>query len=707
MLLKRSLISLVWFAFLPISLPNYLQEESLYKNFLEEALRPTLPSVPGYFEKYIEKTAFTNLSDKEEFSLGLLQYAESSKNSSYKIMALMFRWHLFDDYQTIKAIQQLDSAEQLAIQINNSKLLGEIYNLRGSTYYDLGKMEDALTSYQIALDHFEKDYPQKVAIMQNVIAGVYYNNLNYSEALNYGRSALAYFESIPGDRLYAQVEYISCINTIGLAYEKTNVLDSAIFYFDKSYALATKFKHAIWQSLVLGNMAIVYLKKGDGESAIPLLEIDLKNNKDQGYEVLMPGAYTGLAKAYLLLDEKNKTKLYLDSAQMALRDCNCRDDLDKYYQVYSEYTQKLGDFEQAISYQKLANKVQDSISKQNLGAQLSKIASRYEFDRQQARIEILEKENELQNSKIRLWDFIAIGAGLFLTLILLFVIVLKRNLNRKKLANKMLTEGKLKIDQQNELLKKQSELLKEKNEFIAEVNQHLKKEVDKQNEELIEVNSQLESFLYRASHDFRQPLCTILGLENIAKMQTTDPDVIDVLSRITTTTNKMDRMLKKLQHAHYLTIQKYDKPNKDVDLTKLVYDALHNYEEIIKRKDIELSMDITSTEFQSLPDLIAIVIDNLLENAIIFGKKQHGRVLILGRRHDDQFNIRIEDDGIGIPERYQSQIFDPFFRGSQESQGSGLGLFLVKKAIKLMRGNIDFKSQQDKGTAFSVSIPIT
>ncbi len=707
MLLKRSLIFLVWLFFLSISPANSLQENEVYKKLLEEALNPNLSSISGYFDNYIKKSAFTNLNEKEEFSKQLLQFAEASNNASYKIAALMFRWHLYGDFQTRKAIQQLDSAEELAGKINDTRLLGEIYYQRGTSFYEIGKLEDALTNYQIALDHFKSDYPQKVAIMQNVIAGVYYNNLNYAEALTYGRLALSYFETIPQERIYAEVEFISCINTIGLAYEKTNELDSAIYYFDRSYSLAVKYNHAIWQSLVLGNLAIVYLKQGDGSSAIPLLEDDLKNNKNQGYEVLMPGTYSALANAYLLLDKTDTTKLYLDSAWIALQQCNCRDDLDKYYQVYSEYSQQLGEFENAITFQKLANQVQDSISKRNVGAQLSKIASRYEFDRQQARIEILEKENELQNSKIKFWDFIAVGVVIILVLISLLVIVLIRNLNRKKLANKMLLEGKNKIDEQNDLLKKQSELLREKNDFIAEVNQHLKKEVDKQNQELIEVNSQLESFLYRASHDFRQPLCTILGLENIAKMQTDDPEVIDVLGRITTTTNKMDRMLKKLQHAHYLTIQRYDKPNKEIDLVKLVYDSLHNYEEIIKTKEIELSMDIVSTEIKSLPELFTIVIDNLLENAIIFGKKEKGRVFILGRQNNDSFDIRIEDDGIGIPERYQSQIFDPFFRGSQESQGSGLGLFLVKKAIKLMRGNIAFKSQQDKGTAFSISIPIT
>jgi signal transduction histidine kinase len=69
------------------------------------------------------------------------------------------------------------------------------------------------------------------------------------------------------------------------------------------------------------------------------------------------------------------------------------------------------------------------------------------------------------------------------------------------------------------------------------------------------------------------------------------------------------------------------------------------------------------------------------------------------------FMIEVSDNGVGIIETYQDNVFDIFFRASDNSEGSGLGLYIVKKAIEKLQGKIELKSRHLKGTTFTITLP--
>jgi signal transduction histidine kinase len=98
---------------------------------------------------------------------------------------------------------------------------------------------------------------------------------------------------------------------------------------------------------------------------------------------------------------------------------------------------------------------------------------------------------------------------------------------------------------------------------------------------------------------------------------------------------------------------------------------------------------------------------NLISNAIKYSdvkKKIHVDVV-----HEASLNIRIQDEGIGIPERDQKYLFERFFRASNVSniQGTGLGLTIVKRYAELLGGALTFSSEHNKGSVFTVSLPIS
>jgi signal transduction histidine kinase len=106
-------------------------------------------------------------------------------------------------------------------------------------------------------------------------------------------------------------------------------------------------------------------------------------------------------------------------------------------------------------------------------------------------------------------------------------------------------------------------------------------------------------------------------------------------------------------------------------------------------------------------ELLYQVFENLLSNAIKYSDEN--QEVFFGLEYTEKKLIAtIKDKGIGIPKTEQAQLFNPFFRARNvgDSEGSGLGLSIVKKCVEVMNGAITFVSEEGKGTTFTVIIPV-
>ena len=90
----------------------------------------------------------------------------------------------------------------------------------------------------------------------------------------------------------------------------------------------------------------------------------------------------------------------------------------------------------------------------------------------------------------------------------------------------------------------------------------------------------------------------------------------------------------------------------------------------------------------------------------VFGDKENSWVKVSSLKNDEHVIVRIEDNGLGIPEHLQPNIFDMFFRAHADSSGSGLGLYISMESIAKLSGNITLQSVEGKGSMFDVAIPI-
>jgi len=218
-------------------------------------------------------------------------------------------------------------------------------------------------------------------------------------------------------------------------------------------------------------------------------------------------------------------------------------------------------------------------------------------------------------------------------------------------------------------------------------------------------NKELDTFIYRSSHDLRGPITTLMGLSNLGVLESKDDDIKEIFSNSQKVAVKMEKILDDLMAVTQI---KQHKTNAAIlDPKTLVHMTIKNLKNIEKLKQTELVADINENiRYNTDEELLKIIVSQLIENAVSFNNttKQH-KVLISMNATNQTINISVTDNGIGISTNDMDYIFDLYYRGKTVDRGSGIGLYLVKAAIEKLGGNIAVNSKVGMGTEVQISIP--
>lgn len=228
-----------------------------------------------------------------------------------------------------------------------------------------------------------------------------------------------------------------------------------------------------------------------------------------------------------------------------------------------------------------------------------------------------------------------------------------------------------------------------------------------QNDELKKINQELDSFVYSISHNIRAPLSSVLGLINLGRLEFRDNgNFMTYLDLMNRSLNQLDATLKEI--LDYSLNARGELHIQPINLQKLIQDCLDRlmyisgYDQIVK----EVRHDSVA-DFYSDPYRISVILGNLLSNAFKYMNKDKpgNKIVIEARVETTHASIEVKDTGIGIPNEIQSKIFNMFYRGSEYSDGAGLGLYIAKEAVNKLNGSIAVKSEPDVGTIFHVDLP--
>ena len=224
-------------------------------------------------------------------------------------------------------------------------------------------------------------------------------------------------------------------------------------------------------------------------------------------------------------------------------------------------------------------------------------------------------------------------------------------------------------------------------------------------EELKTRNAELDNFVYKVSHDLRAPLASILGLVNLARIPGNTDSLAGYLNIIGKKTEELDLFIRDvLSHSKNLKLDiKVDK----VDFQQLIEESFAELAYLPGADQIAREIKIEGVGFYSDPWRVKEIFRNLISNGIKYRsrKKPDSRISITIRIDDESAYMDFTDNGIGIEEGQLGNIFDMFYRASEISQGSGIGLYIVKGTVEKLGGKIEVKSKLAVGTTFSVCLP--
>lgn len=226
-----------------------------------------------------------------------------------------------------------------------------------------------------------------------------------------------------------------------------------------------------------------------------------------------------------------------------------------------------------------------------------------------------------------------------------------------------------------------------------------------------ELNEIKSRFVAMASHEFRTPLTAIITSTNLIRKYH-DLKVYDKqekhLDRITASARNLVAILDDFLSLEKIeSDQMYINPT-EIDFREYIKDILIEVGPWAKEKQEVVHRHSGVNKICIDQSLTRNILLNLLSNSLKYSPKQ-SIVKLITSIIDKNLVIKIVDKGIGIPKEDQKNMFSQFYRASNvnEINGTGLGLTIVKRYLKMLGGDIDFSSEEGKGTTFNVYIPIT
>jgi CheY-like chemotaxis protein/nitrogen-specific signal transduction histidine kinase len=216
-------------------------------------------------------------------------------------------------------------------------------------------------------------------------------------------------------------------------------------------------------------------------------------------------------------------------------------------------------------------------------------------------------------------------------------------------------------------------------------------------------------FLAAASHDLRQPVAAIGLLVGLARERTAEPGQRLMLDRVQQAVQAMESLLRGLLDLSRLDTPDAQPRRQPVALQDLFDAVALHHQADAQAGGLRLRLRPTPLVVDTDPALLDQVLRNLVGNALCHTR--HGGVLVAARRQGAQgVRLQVWDTGIGIPADQQQRVFEPFVQlhnpARDRSQGQGLGLAIVRRAVDLLGHPLALRSVPGRGSCFSLSLPV-
>ncbi|NOX47175.1 MAG: tetratricopeptide repeat protein [Chlorobi bacterium] len=548
---------------------------------------------------------------------------------------------------------------------------------------DMGDVYYKQNNFPLAVDHYYKamelvllfEDKESLGRIYHKLGGIYYKQKQYDKALKYHQKSLE-INLEAGFKLGLSVNY----NNIGNAYLEMNQYSKAKENYLKSLEIKKGINDKRGIASTLNNIGLIYIQEKNFQKAIDYHTRALDGYKELNNKPGIAMCMCNLGNDYL---EANNLPIAIEFAQNSLKlseDINSLQLQKKNYWTLSEAYAGQKQFKKSREHLKLYLVFNDSLMSIETVREIAEMESKYEMEKKEKEITLLNSEKEKQSLQIQKQDLqrnLMFGIILLVLSILIFLYWIFRN---KQKLNKKLEELNL-----------------TKSRFFANI-----------------------------SHEFRTPLALLLGpLEKLLKTPgQEEKEMINMMHRNATRLLFLDNQL--------LDLAKLESGKLKLEVSKSeINQALKgmamSFKSMAEKKGIDFICRFPEQEIPAYFDheKLEKIVYNLLSNALKF-TPENGKVIFelsscpykSNKEIPSSFKkvpgrlicIKVSDTGPGIAKGHLAHIFDRFYQAdsgtSRKFEGTGLGLSLSKELIDLHHGKIIVESEPGKGSVFTVYLPI-
>lgn len=559
-------------------------------------------------------------------------------------------------------------AETIAYKMADKQQLAIAYGSIANVYLNLSDFQRAL-DYSLKAQSTSEEIGYKKGLASALVSTARIQRYLHE----YEKALTDYKRALEISKQLGETDNVAWIlNNMGTVYWNLKQYQKALEYYFSSLKMMKKINSMVGHAFLLNNIACVYSDIGKYNhalnydlQALPIYE-KLGNQADIAY------AFGNLGRDYSDLGDYKQGLYFLDKSLYMANHLAIEELKKILYEEYANLYQAKGDYQQALSYYKKFKESGEKILNQDKNQRIAHLQVVYDVEKKQKENQLLRNNNHIQKLELdrqKLWvNFLIIVIILVLVLAL---VTYNRYLIRKKATHVLqLSEQKLK-----------------------------------------KMNDAKDKLFTIIAHDLGNPLNSILlssghlqRNSHLLEKQDRDEFIQDIYRQTQALADLLENLL---QWARVQT-GKISKQVETIDLKLITDETLDLLQYSAQKKNIQIVSKVKNVLAWADKHMLKVVIRNLVGNAL---KYTHpgGEVVISTLDKDDQIEVTVADNGVGMPADKAQLLFSEEIhestRGTANEKGTGLGLTLCKEFVETNGGTIYVQSLLQKGSWFSFTLP--
>jgi signal transduction histidine kinase/lipopolysaccharide biosynthesis regulator YciM len=609
-----------------------------------------------------------------------------NKNLSRPLSFLGLAYTSRGDYK--KSLEFHEQAIQIAAEQNDSVQLGHSYNNLGRMFFDAGDWVRAFNNFLSSKSIFESIGDRSgMAYAYRSLATIFMAQTDFEKAIEMSDKAFQIRKQI-GDKR----GIISSLIEFGLLFKSNGDVQRALEKYKQAEELARNIQDRVAMAEIAVAMAEIEVEANQFDQALKNVSKVMEVVSETSNQKLFIRAL--IIKSRILIHDED----FLQASQLLDRilgvsrnSGNLAQELEA-LRLGAICYDRLGRAERAQHYRNDFALLNEKIKNTDLLRQIDRLQFQLLVEKIEGENEILRAakvNNESVISRQRFQNVILLVTVISFLIISTILFVYSR---KRSIIN-------LKLSQQNEKISNQQKSITETNEMLIA-----------RNRELNELNNEKDSLMNIVAHDLKAPLNRITGLTTLLEMEGgLTSQQREYLTLIKSATKAGSDLITDLLDVNFLNESAHKHVSVPVDVRALLERRIHYYQVSADLKSIKINFTSEiESDFNSVPDYLIRIADNLISNAIKFSPKD-SQIDIKCFVRNASALISVRDSGPGFTDEDKQFLFQRFKKLSASPTGgessNGLGLAIVKTLVDRLRGDIELKTSTGKGAEFIIRIP--